>query len=164
MRPVPDEPRPGQTSVWSFPRPAVAETELRRLRVAFGGRTIAETTRGVRTLETSHPPTYYFPADDVAPGVLVPVPGRSLCEWKGQASYFDVMAGGERREAAAWTYRNPTPAFAAIRDHVAFYAEPMEACFVGEERVIPQPGNFYGGWLTANIEGPVKGAPGTVHW
>ena len=164
MRPVPDEPRPGQTSVWSFPRPAVAETELRRLRVAFGGRTIADTTRGVRTLETSHPPTYYFPADDVAPGVLVPVPGRSLCEWKGQARYFDVAAGDARAPRAAWSYPEPTPAFASLAGYVAFMPAAMEACFVGGERARPQEGGFYGGWITDDLAGPFKGGPGTMGW
>ena len=160
-------------NVLDYPRPAICEPTPHRLRVVLCGETVADTAgkaddetghQAWRVLETYHPPTYYLPLEAIREGVLVPNGRRSLCEWKGQASYFDVMAGGERREAAAWTYRNPTPAFAAIRDHVAFYAEPMEACFVGEERVIPQPGNFYGGWLTANIEGPVKGAPGTVHW
>ena len=164
MRPVPDAPGPGQTSVWSFPRPAVAEPEPRRLRVTFGGRTIADTTRGVRTLETSHPPTYYFPPGDVAEGVLVPVPGRSLCEWKGQARYFDVVAGDARAPRAAWAYPAPTPSFVGLAGFVAFMPAAMDACFVGDERARPQEGGFYGGWITDDLAGPFKGGPGTMGW
>ena len=164
MRPVPDAPAPGQESVWDYPRPAVAERTDKRLRVMFGGRTIAETTRGVRTLETSHPPTYYVPPDDVADGVLLPVPGRSLCEWKGQARYFDVAAGGQRAERAAWTYDDPTPGFAILAGYVAFMPGAMDACYVGEERARPQEGGFYGGWITDDLAGPFKGPPGTRFW
>ena len=118
-----------------------------------------------RVLETFHPPTYYIDQAHIAAEALRPIRGRrSLCEWKGQASYFDVFAGGRTAAGAAWTYRDPTPRFAAIRDHVALYAEPMDEVVVGGIRVIPQPGNFYGGWTTPNITGPIKGAPGTTHW
>ena len=152
-------------NVLDYPRPAVCESVDLPVRIVFGGETIVDARDGVwRVLETYHPPTYYVPPFAIREGVLVPNGRRTICEWKGQAGYFDVVVGDARAEGAAWTYRDPTPTFAGIRDHVAFYAEPMEACFVGEERVIPQPGNFYGGWLTANIEGPIKGAPGTTHW
>ena len=153
-------------NVLDYPRPAICEATDHRIRIVLGGETIVDTQGHTvwRALETYHPPTYYVPPAAIRDGVLVPNGRRTMCEWKGQATYFDVVADGERIEAAAWTYRRPTPAFEAIRDHVAFYAEPMEACFVDHERVIPQPGNFYGGWVTANIEGPVKGAPGTTHW
>ena len=164
MRPQPDPPKPGQESVWDYPRPAVAEPTPKRLRVVFGGQVIAETTRGVRTLETSHPPTYYFPPQDVADGALVAVPGRSLCEWKGQARYFDVVAGGARAERAAWAYDAPTEGFRMLRGYVAFMPAQMDACFVDGERARPQEGGFYGGWITDDLAGPFKGPPGTRFW
>ena len=164
MKPTPDAPGPGQESVWAYPRPAVAEPTAKRLRVAFGGVVIAETTRGVRTLETSHPPTYYFPPGDVAEGVLRAVPGRSLCEWKGQARYFDVAAGGKVAERAAWAYPDPAPGFAALAGFVAFMPGAMDACFVDGERARPQAGGFYGGWITDDLAGPFKGGPGSWGW
>jgi uncharacterized protein (DUF427 family) len=162
--PTPDPILPGQESVWAFPRPSIAQPIDAHLRVVLGGRTIAETCRGVRTIETSHPPTYYFPPDDVAPGALRPVGGTSFCEWKGSAVYFDVMAGDEVRPKAAWAYPDPTASFAMIRDHVAFYAASMDACFVDGELVVPQPGGFYGGWITSHVAGPFKGVPGSRGW
>jgi uncharacterized protein (DUF427 family) len=165
MPPVrPDPPRPGQESVWDYPRPAVAELTAATIRIELGGTVIAETTRAVRTLETSHPPSYYIPPNDIAPGALVSAQGSSFCEWKGHARYFDVFAGGERRESAAWSYPDPTPAFAMLRDHVAFYAAAMDSCFVDGERVVPQPGGFYGGWITSAVAGPFKGVPGSRFW
>lgn len=163
-RAVPEATRPGQESAWAFPRPAVADLTTRRLRVVFAGRTVAETTRGIRVLETSHPPSYYFPPDDVASAFLEPAPGGSLCEWKGSARYFDVVAGGERAAKAAWAYRNPTRPFQILRDHVAFYPAAMESCWVDDERVTPQDGGFYGGWITSHVAGPFKGGPGTAMW
>ncbi len=163
-RPVPDTPLPGQESVWSFPRPAVAQPTSHHLRVVFAGRVVAETRRGFRVLETSHPPTYYFPADDVVTACLAAADGSSLCEWKGGARYFDVMAGGATAPKAAWSYPHPAPEFRRIRNHIAFYAAAMEACFVDEERVTPQPGGFYGGWITSHVAGPFKGPPGTRMW
>ncbi len=164
MAPRPDPVLPGQESVWAYPRPAVAEPAARRLRIEHRGVVVAETAAGVRTLETSHPPTYYFPPADVAEGVLRPTGRRSLCEWKGQARYFDVAAGGDHLPGAAWSYPAPTSAFASLRDHVAFYAAPFDACFVDGERVLPQPGGFYGGWITSREAGPFKGAPGSRGW
>ncbi|WP_217693522.1 DUF427 domain-containing protein [Rhodovulum sp. ES.010] len=151
-------------NVQDYPRPPVLEPAGARLRVVFGGSTIVDSARGLRVLETHHAPTYYIPAGDVAEGALVPCAGRSFCEWKGRASYFDVSAGGRVAHKAAWTYPAPHPRFAALADHVAFYAGQMEACFVGGEEVIPQPGDVYGGWVTANLEGIVKGGPGTWGW
>ncbi len=151
-------------NVRDYPRPPALEPARDPIRIVFGGQVIAETDTAWRVLETFHAPTYYLPPDAFAAGVLEPAAGRSLCEWKGQASYFDVVAGGRRAERAAWTYRTPTPAFAAIADHIAVYAEPMDACFVAGEQVIAQPGNFYGGWTTSWITGPIKGALGTTHW
>ena len=163
-RPSPDPVGPGQESVWSYPRPAVAEPSTRSLRIVHRGEVVAETTRAVRTLETSHPPTYYVPREDVAAGALRATPQRSLCEWKGQAAYFDVLAGGDVLPAAAWSYAAPTPAFASLRDHVAFYASPFDACLLDGERVTPQPGGFYGGWITSKEAGPFKGVPGSRLW
>ena len=118
----------------------------------------------MRTLETSHPPSYYIPLDDIVPGVLVLVDGTSFCEWKGHARYFDVAAGGQRRERAAWSYPDPTTPFAILRNCVAFYADAMDACFVDGELVVPQPGGFYGGWITSGVAGPFKGVPGSRFW
>ena len=132
--------------------------------VVLGGVTIADTTHAYRVLETSHPPNYYFPPGDVSPGALVPSPGGSFCEWKGRAHYFTVR-GGERVETdAAWAYATPSAAFAPLRDHVAFYAGRMDACFVDDELVVPQPGGFYGGWITSGVVGPFKGGPGSRGW
>ena len=164
MRPTPDPAAPGQESVWSYPRPAIAEPTSRRLLIVHRGVEIAATGRAVRTLETSHPPTYYVPREDVAAGVLRQTGQRSLCEWKGQAVYFDVLAGGDVLAGAAWSYPAPTPAFESLRDHVAFYAPPFDSCFVDGERVTPQPGGFYGGWITSREAGPFKGVPGSRFW
>ena len=165
MQPVrPDPLRPGQESVWAFPRPAVAQAIAAHIVVELGGLVIADTRRAVRTLETSHPPSYYIPPDDVASGTLVPVAGGSFCEWKGNARYFDVIAGAERRPRAAWSYPDPTSPFAVLRDHVAFYAGAMDACWVDGERATPQPEGFYGGWITSAVAGPFKGVPGSRFW
>jgi uncharacterized protein (DUF427 family) len=164
MKPRPDKPREGQESVWAYPRPAIAERTDRLLEVVLGGVVIASTRRGVRTLETSHPPTYYFPPEDVAEGVLVPVAGRTLCEWKGQARYFDVAAGGKRAERAAWSYPAPTEGFLLLKDHIAFMPQPMDAVRVDGETARPQEGGFYGGWITDDLAGPVKGGPGSTFW
>ena len=153
-------------SVWDYPRPPRLEPVSRRLCVVLGGTVIAETTRGHRVLETSHPPVYYFPAKDVAEGTLTPSGGRrSRCEWKGVADYLDVFGGGGvLRERAAWTYRDPTQSFEPIRNAVAFYPAEMDECTVDGEIVSPQPGGFYGGWITKDIAGPFKGGPGTGGW
>jgi uncharacterized protein (DUF427 family) len=156
---------PPSESVWDYPRPPRVEPTPRRVRVVFGGVTIVDTRRAWRLLETSHPPTYYVPIDDVATGVLRPAGGPgSFCEWKGMASYFDVASGERTAPRAAWTYATPSPSYEALRDHVAFYAASMDACYVDDERVTPQPGGFYGGWITSDLVGPFKGAPGTAGW
>lgn len=160
----PDPTHPGQESVWDYPRPAVAEPTTALIRIELGGMVIVETRRAVRTLETSHPPSYYIPREDIAPGVLVLAESSSFCEWKGQARYFDVVAGAQRRERAAWSYPDPTPSFTLLRDHVAFYAAAMDGCFVDGERATPQPGGFYGGWITSRVAGPFKGVTGNRFW
>jgi uncharacterized protein (DUF427 family) len=163
-RPERDPVGPGQESVWDFPRPSIAEPVSAHIVVMLGGRTIAETRCAVRTIETSHPPTYYLPRDDIDPGALRAASGSSFCEWKGSAQYHDVVAGTVIRRGAAWSYPHPTAPFAAIRDHVAFYAGAMDACLVDGERVVPQPGGFYGGWITSRVAGPFKGVPGSMGW
>ena len=136
--------------------------------MVLGGEVVAETTRGYRVLETSHPPNYYFPAADVRDGAVERSAGTSFCEFKGRATYYTVRGGPDdsRREEAdaAWGYDNPSPAFAPLAGHFAFYAHRMDACFVGDERVVPQDGGFYGGWITAKVVGPFKGGVGTRGW
>lgn len=163
-RPKRTEPEPGQESAWDYPRPPALESTTAHLVVVLGGITIADTRVGFRVLETSHPPNYYFPPGDIAFEALTRSDGRSFCEWKGRAHYFTVR-GGDRVEAdAAWAYDAPHDAFAPIRGYVAFYAGRMDGCFVDDERVVAQPGGFYGGWITANVVGPFKGDPGTRGW
>jgi uncharacterized protein (DUF427 family) len=158
------QPGPGQESVWDYPRPPRLESTPRRLRVVFNGAVVAETTRGWRVLETSHPPVYYFPPDDVVREHLRAAAGNSFCEWKGSARYHDVVVGDRTAPRAAWYYPMPTPEFEPLRDAVAFYCAPMDECRVDDERAEPQPGGFYGGWMTADVVGPFKGAPGTSGW
>lgn len=163
-RPVATPPGPGQESVWTFPRPARVEATVASLKVMLGERVIAATTRGFRAIETSHPPSYYFPQADIDMTCLRPARNQSLCEWKGAARYFDLVLGDRVVPAAAWTYPDPAPAFAAIRDYVSFYPQRVDACFVNGERAVPQEGGFYGGWITGDLAGPFKGARGTEGW
>ncbi|KAB0677567.1 DUF427 domain-containing protein [Aureimonas leprariae] len=164
MRPVPLHPLPGQESVWDYPRPAVAAPTAKRVRIIHRGVLLADTVRAVRTLETSHPPSYYIPPDDIDMTRLRRTERRSLCEWKGGAVYFDVAIGGEVLPDVGWSYPDPTAPFAVLRDHVAFYAAPFDECTVDGERVVPQPGGFYGGWITSDLAGPFKGVPGSRFW
>jgi uncharacterized protein (DUF427 family) len=153
-------------SVWDYPRPPRLEPTGRVIEVVLAGVAIARTTRAHRVLETSHPPVYYIPPEDIREGVLEVVPAAGpVCEWKGAATYLDVIAAdGSRLTRAAWTYRAPTAAFSAIADAVAFYPAPMDRCTVDGEVVEPQPGGFYGGWVTSDLIGPFKGGPGTRGW
>ncbi|BDA84120.1 hypothetical protein Sa4125_16620 [Aureimonas sp. SA4125] len=166
MNPHPhrDPPAPGQESVWDFPRPARIEPVTSTLQVIFADRVVAETRRGYRAIETSHPPSYYFPPGDVATALLVPASTRTLCEWKGGAAYHDLVVGDRRVADAAWSYPQPTPDFAAVAGFFAFYAGRVDACFVDGEKVTPQEGDFYGGWITRSLAGPFKGPPGTRFW
>ena len=164
MQPQRIEPDPGQESVWDYPRPPALEQTSSRLRVEFAGVTIAETTSAYRVLETSQPPAYYFPPDDVAMDLLVASLHRTFCEWKGQAHYYTVVAGGREAVDAVWSYGSPIDRFAAIKDHLAFYPQRMDACFVDDERVQANAGGFYGGWITSKIVGPFKGGPGSAGW
>lgn len=158
------KPKHGQESVWDYPRPPRLEDCNKSVRVVLNGVTIAETTRSKRVLETSHPPVYYIPPQDIKMNHLKQVPGSSYCEWKGMALYYSVIVGDVVSDKAGWFYPDPTPTFRAIRDFVAFYPQKMDACFVDGEQVEPQPGGFYGGWITKDIVGPFKGEPGTWGW
>ena len=162
--PLPDKPGPGQESVWDYPRPPRVVETSKHIRVVFNGMTIAETRRAQRVLETSHPPVYYVPPEDVRMAYLREASGSSWCEWKGRARYYDVVVQGKKAERAAWAYPDPRKGFESIKDHVAFYAGPMDGCYVDGERVTPQPGGFYGGWITSDVVGPFKGDPGTRGW
>ena len=158
------EPTQGQESVWDYPRPPKVEDVNEEVKVVFGGVTLAYTTRARRVLETSHPPVYYISPEDIRMEHLRPSVGGSYCEWKGRASYYDVVAEGRREARAAWFYPEPTPSFADLEDYMAFYPSKMDACWVGGEKVEAQEGDFYGGWITLEIVGPFKGAPGTWGW
>jgi len=151
-------------SVWDYPRPPRVEASTRWIRVVFGDVTVADTTRALRVLETSHPPAYYIPPEDVRSEYLRPSRRQTYCEFKGQASYYDLAVGEREVHDAAWYYPDPSPRYEALRDHVAFYPGRVDACFVDEEQVTAQDGDFYGGWLTSDIEGPFKGGPGTAGW
>lgn len=155
---------PGQESVWDYPRPPRLEDVSARITIEFAGVVIADTRAAKRVLETSHPPNYYLPPEDVRMEHLIRHSGSSMCEWKGTALYYSVVVVPRRVERAVWSYPDPTPAFAAIRDYLAFYPGAMDACYVAGERVTPQPGVFYGGWITGNIVGPFKGGPGSMGW
>jgi len=135
-----------------------------RVTVRFADELIADTTGALRVLETSHPPVYYLPPEDVRQDLLEPAPGQSFCEFKGEASYISIVTGSWRSERAGWLYRDPTPPFRSIAGYIAFYASRVDEAKVGNERVLPQPGDFYGGWITSWVVGPFKGASGTEGW
>jgi uncharacterized protein (DUF427 family) len=155
---------PGQESVWDYPRPPRLEPVGRRITVRFAGETVADTTRAYRLLETSHPPVYYLPPGDVRQDLLQPAAGTSFCEFKGKASYVTLVAHGRRSERAGWFYATPAAPYGALAGHIAFYASRVDEARVGDDAVEPQPGGFYGGWVTPDIVGPFKGAPGTMGW
>lgn len=163
-RPEPDPVGPGEESVWDYPRPPRLEPVRERITIRLGGAVIADTADAVRVLETSHPPVYYLPIDAFADGALVPTEGSSSCEFKGGAVYFDVHGGTQVVRRAAWTYPRPERGYEQLANRVAVYAGDMDACTVGDEQVTPQPGRFYGGWITSRIRGPFKGVPGSMGW
>ena len=157
-------PGPGEESVWDYPRPPRLQPDQRRVVVRAGEYVIADTHRAIRVLETASPPTFYLPPSDVDQSRLVATSGSSICEWKGAASYWTViLPDGTRMEAVGWSYPRPNQAFASIAGWLSFYPGRLH-CEVDGERVLPQPGGFYGGWLTDEIVGPVKGEPGSGHW
>jgi uncharacterized protein (DUF427 family) len=164
IRPTPEPAGPGRESVWDYPRPPRLERTSVLLEVVLGGAVVASTRAGWRVLETSHPPTYYLPREGFSDGVLRPAVGSSWCEWKGQASYFDLVGGTSTAPRAAWTYEHPSGGFEELAGAVAVMAAAVDECRVDGEVVTPQPGGFYGGWITAGVAGPFKGVPGSVGW
>lgn len=150
--------------VWSYPRPPAVVPSTEHVVVELGGRVLADTRSALRVLETSHPPTYYLPLTDVDESLLRPVAGGTWCEWKGLASYFDLVSGDRVVPSGAWTYPEPTAGFEALRGHLALYPGRVDRCTVDDEQVQAQPGDFYGGWITSRVSGPFKGAPGTLGW
>jgi uncharacterized protein (DUF427 family) len=157
-------PKPGQESVWDYPRPPRIEPCSKHIRVVFNGTTIADSNRTLRVLETSHPPVYYLPPDDVQLEFFQKSQHQSICEFKGIASYYTIAVAGKRSADAAWSYEVPMPSFEAIRNHLAIYPSKVDACYVDNEQVVAQAGDFYGGWITSDIVGPFKGTPGTRFW
>lgn len=162
--PTPDPVHAGQESVWDYPRPPRLERVERRVAIVLGGQVILDTDDVLRVLETSHPPVYYLRIAAFAAGSLSVGEGASFCEFKGAARYLDVRGGGQVRERAAWNYPHPSPGFAELSDRVAVYPAAMDRCTVDGEVVEPQPGGFYGGWVTSDIAGPFKGIPGSMGW
>ena len=164
MEPSRIEPGPGQESVWDYPRPPALDPTDAHVKVEFAGATVADTHRAIRVLETSQPPAFYLPPDDVDLALVIPTTSSSFCEWKGAAEYRTLQVGDRESRDAAWLYRRPTPRFQAIAGYLAFYPQRVDACFVDDERVDPNEGSFYGGWITSQVVGPFKGGPGTGHW
>lgn len=164
IRPAPTPPGPGQESVWAYPRPAIAQDCPAHIVIEHRGGIFADTRRSIRTLETSHPPSYYIPRADIRESALRRAAGGSFCEWKGEAIYWDVVIEGHTLSSVGWSYPRPTAAFAALADHIAFYAAPFDRCSVDGETVLPQPGGFYGGWITSAVAGPFKGVLGSRFW
>lgn len=152
-----EEPGRGRESVWDYPRPPRLERSHRHLRIELAGEVVAETDRAFRVLETSHPPTYYIPPEDVRTELLRESERTTFCEFKGRAVYFDVEIDGEVAKNAAWTYPDPTPDFEPLAGYLAFYPAKMDRCTVDGEEVSAQAGGFYGGWVTSDLEGPFKG-------
>lgn len=153
-------------SVWDYPRPPRLEATARHLKIVHAGMTIAETSRSLRILETSHPPVYYIPQRDIAMQYLhVSSKRGSYCEFKGTATYWSLHLDGQAKvNDVAWSYASPTAGYAALKDYLAFYASRVDECIVDGERVVAQPGDFYGGWITSHVKGPFKGALGTLGW
>ena len=145
-------------SVWDYPLPPRVEDFPKPIKIVFNGKVIADSLDAKRVLEKGHPPVYYLPMQDINAKLLKPTSRRTWCEWKGQAEYYDVVVGNQISRNAAWFYQDPTPEFIEIAGYAAFYADKMEACFVGDERVTAQGGGFYGGWITSSIKGTFKGS------
>ena len=159
-----ETPGPGQESVWDFPRPPRIEPVTERLLVIHAGAVVAETTHGLRVVETATPPAYYFPKEDVRTQFLTRMAHTTLCEWKGTARYWTLNVRGRESEAAAWGYPSPDQGYEQLRDHVGFVPDRVDACYLDDERVLAQEGGYYGGWITSRVTGPFKGAPGTERW
>ena len=155
---------PGRVSVWDFPRPPRIEALSGTVRVEFAGRIVAETRSALRVLETASPPTVYVPPEDVQLDALAATATTGLCEWKGQATHFSLRVAAREARDAVWSYRAPFPEFDALRGYFAFYPARVDHCWLEGERVGAQPGSIYGGWVTRELVGPFKGAPGTEDW
>lgn len=158
------EPGPNEESVWDYPRPPALESSDQQIRVIFNDTTIADTTNAKRVLETSHPPTYYLPPEDVATKHLEREQRTTMCEFKGRAVYYRLVVGNRSASQAAWQYPSPVDRYAALKDHFAFYLSKIDAGYVGDEQAHAQEGDFYGGWITDDIVGPFKGGAGTMGW
>jgi len=158
------KPKQGQESVWDYPRPPKLERIGESVRVIFNGKVLAETNDALRILETSHPPTVYIPKKDIDLSMLEEASRNTYCEWKGKGSYYHLIDGDRVVENAAWYYHNPRNAYADLKDHIAFYPSKVDQCFIGDEEVEAQAGDFYGGWITSKIVGPFKGGEGTFGW
>ena len=159
------EPGPGQESVWDYPRPPALQRISERIRIELGETHLTDSTQALRICETSHPPTVYIPPADVATEFLQASDLQTFCEWKGMARYFHIVVPDEAPVPnAVWHYPEPRPAYRELVDHLAFYPSRVSRCFWGDEEVLSQAGDFYGGWITSKICGPFKGDPGTMHW
>jgi len=156
-------PQAGQESVWDYPRPPRLTPDAREVIVRFGAVEIARSNQCIRVLETASPPTVYIPPASLNMNALEKAAGTSFCEWKGAADYWTVLVSGRKLERAGWSYPDPLPGFEAIRGYLSFYPAVLE-CFVAGIRVLPQPGKFYGGWVTPELVGPFKGEPGSEAW
>lgn len=162
--PKPDPTTVGQESVWDYPRPPRVEADSRRVVVEFAGAVIADSTSAFRVLETSHPPVFYIAPEDVKVEFLLASTKTSYCEFKGESRYYDIVVGDRVSESAAWCYPEPDSGFEQIQYAIAFYPGRVDKVTVDGEIVIPQPGEFYGGWITSEIAGPFKGEPGSGGW
>ena len=158
------EPGPGQESVWDYPRPPSVEPVSATVRVELGAVILAASERAIRVLETASGPAVYVPFGDVRMDLMEPEEGGAVCEWKGPWIYWSIRSAGRTVRQAAWSYTDPWAGYQAIRDHLSFYPARVDACWLGEQRVEPQPGGFYGGWITPEIVGPMKGGPGSRGW
>jgi uncharacterized protein (DUF427 family) len=160
MRPRRIEPGPDQESVWDYPRPPAVRAINKHVRIVHSGATLVDTRNAIQILETSQAPGYYFPRADIAMSRLQPSPNTSFCEWKGRSTYWSLNDTAD----AAWSYEQPTAAYVAIAGYVAFYPQRVDECWVDDHRVVPNPGDFYGGWITPDVVGPFKGGAGTMMW
>jgi uncharacterized protein (DUF427 family) len=155
---------PGQESVWDYPRPPIIEREDRRIRIEHDGCILVNSIGAYRVLETSSPPVYYMPLDDVQTQYLEPSEHTTLCEWKGIANFWSIRVDDRYVENAAWSYPEPWTGYGDIQHYIGFNAHKVDACFVGSHKVKPQPGKYYGGWITPEVVGPFKGIPGSKQW
>lgn len=163
-RPKPIPPGPGQESVWDYPRPPRIEDTTKHIQIIFNGETIADTCRAKRALETSHPPNYFIPVEDVKMEYLTKSAHSTYCEWRGRGSYYTLTVGDRQAKNVAWYYKEINPAYSELLGYIGFYPQPMDACYVDGEKAQPQAGDYYAGWITSDIVGPFKGEPGTRGW